>query len=104
MQNLLESLPKLPLNSKVYKDLLEAAGIYVFFADKKPIYIRKAINHNRRVSSYFDLDLSPKTEKMVSSANFLAYIRVESELESLLLEAKLIRAYTPHYVILAKDD
>lgn len=58
----------------------------------------------RRVSSYFDLDLEPKTARMISEANFISFIQVTSELEALLLEARLIRKYMPHYNIAAKDD
>src|SRR5688572_6688762 len=101
MKDLLESLPKIQITPDIYKSLPEGAGIYVFFTDRAPIYIGKAINLKRRVSSYFDLDLAPKTQKMVTSSNFLSIIRVESELESLLLEAKLIRKYLPHYNVLA---
>ncbi len=104
MPDLLESLLKIQITPDIHKTLPEGPGIYIFFADKTPIYIGKAINLKRRVSSYFDLDLAPKTEKMVNSANFLSFIRVESEFESLLLEARLIRKYMPHYNILAKDD
>jgi len=104
MQDLLKSLPKTQITPDIYKSLPEGPGIYVFFQNQIPIYIGKAINLKRRVSSYFDIDLAPKTEKMVSLANFLSYIRVESEFESLLLEAKLIRKYMPHYNVLAKDD
>ena len=80
------------------------AGIYIFFKDGTPIYIGKAINLKRRVISYFDLDLEPKTYKMISEATELAFLKVTSELESLLLEARLIRLYMPHYNIIAKDD
>jgi len=104
MQDLLKSLSKTHITPDIYKSLPEGPGIYVFFQDETPIYIGKAINLKRRVSSYFDLDLAPKTARMVSLANFLSYIRVESEFESLLLEAKLIRKYMPHYNVLAKDD
>lgn len=76
----------------------------MYFKDSKVIYIGKAINLKRRVSSYFDLDLEPKTAKMISEANFISFIQVTSELESLLLEARLIRQYMPHYNIAAKDD
>ncbi len=88
------SLPNLP----------ETAGVYLFKKSSRPIYVGKAINLKRRVSSYFDLDLEPKTSKMVSEADSLDFIRVNSELESLLLEAKLIRKHMPHYNIAAKDD
>jgi excinuclease ABC subunit C len=66
--------------------------------------VGKAINLKRRVSSYFDLNLEIKTARMISEATHLSYIQVGSELEALLLEAKLIRSYMPHYNIAAKDD
>jgi len=87
-----------------WKKIPETAGIYCYFDDKKVIYIGKAINLKHRVSSYFNLDLEPKTSRMISEANTISYIQVSSELEALLLEAKLIRKYMPHYNIAAKDD
>ncbi len=110
MPKLLETLPKVrvgPLREhlrEAYKSLPETAGVYVYFKDAEVIYIGKAINLRRRISSYFDLDLEPKTDRMISSANYLSFIQVESELESLLLEARLIRKYMPRYNIAAKDD
>lgn len=76
----------------------------MFFADKTPVYIGKAINLKRRLSSYFDLHLEPKTRRMVGEAKQLSYVQVTSELEALLLEARLIRKYMPKYNIAAKDD
>jgi excinuclease ABC subunit C len=104
MQDLLKSLPKIQLSTKVYNTFPDSAGVYVFFKDDYPIYIGKAINLKRRVSSYFDLDLEGKTASMVNEAQELSYIQVGSELEALLLEAKLIRSYMPKYNVAAKDD
>ena len=104
MQNLLEKLPKLPLIPEFFKSLPETAGIYTYFTKGKVIYVGKAINLKRRVSSYFDLDLDIKTSRMIGEATHLSYIQVSSELEALLLEARLIRAYMPRYNIAAKDD
>ncbi len=104
MKKLLEKLPKLKVSPAVYKKLPETAGIYVFFKKSVPIYIGKAINLKHRVSSYFDLDLEPKTGRMVRNADCLSFIKVTGELEALLLEAKLIRTYMPQYNIIAKDD
>jgi excinuclease ABC subunit C len=104
MTNLLTNLPKLEVTPQVFKRLPEGAGIYVYFKNSYPIYIGKAINLKRRVSSYFDLDLEVKTAKMMSETTKLSYIRVDSELEALLLEARLIRAYLPKYNIISKDD
>jgi excinuclease ABC subunit C len=104
MQKLLENLPKIKITPDFFKRLPETAGIYVYFSQSDVIYIGKAINLKRRVSSYFDLDLDIKTGKMISEATHLSFIQVASELEALLLEAKLIRLYMPHYNITAKDD
>ncbi len=110
MENLVKKLTKISLKqeqepkSSVVHSLPESAGIYVFFKDSLPIYVGKAINLKRRVGSYFDLDLEVKTRKMVSEATHLSFIQVASELEALLLEARLIRKYMPHFNIAAKDD
>ncbi|QQG41255.1 MAG: GIY-YIG nuclease family protein [Candidatus Woesebacteria bacterium] len=110
MQSLVEKLTKIPLKQgqrrkpSVVYSLPESAGVYVFFKDGLPIYVGKAINLKRRVGSYFDLDLEVKTDRMVKEATDLSFIQVASELEALLLEARLIRKYMPHYNIEAKDD
>lgn len=104
MKKLPENLIKTEITPKYYRHLPENAGIYIFFKNKIPIYIGKAINLKRRVASYFDLDLEGKTSKMVKEANRFSFIQVTSELEALLLEAKLIRTYMPKYNIAAKDD
>jgi excinuclease ABC subunit C len=117
MKKLLENLEKISLrqaqdqpskNKNIrphfWKSLPETPGVYVYFNVQKVIYIGKAINLKRRVGSYFDLNLEPKTERMISEATHVSYIQVASELESLLLEARLIRAYMPYYNVAAKDD
>ncbi len=104
MKNFLEKLVKIKIVPKIYNNLPENAGVYVFFKNDLPIYIGKAVNLKRRVSSYFDLELEVKTARMISEANELSFIQVESELEAFLLEARLIRKYMPKYNIAAKDD
>lgn len=108
MKNLVKELKKVPLDadnrSRVTKSLPETPGVYIFFKNEVPIYVGKAVNLKRRIRTYFDLDLEPKTKRMVTQANFLSWIKVDSELESLLLEARLIRGLMPHYNIQAKDD
>jgi len=104
MTDLLESLSKIKISPKFYKSLPETAGVYIFLTGSLPIYIGKAINLKRRVSSYFDIDLEIKTARMVSEAVELSFVRVASELEALLLEAKLIRMYMPKYNVISKDD
>lgn len=89
---------------KSLPDLPETAGVYLFKKDANVIYVGKAINLKSRVKSYFDLHLLEKTEKMVNKATNLDFIKVDSELEALLLEAKLIKKYMPDYNIISKDD
>lgn len=104
MQKLLESLPKTKITPDFIKGIPETPGIYAYFKNNQVLYVGKAINLKRRISSYFDMDLEPKTAKMISEATHLSFIKVDSELEALLLEAKLIRSYMPHYNIISKDD
>lgn len=104
MKDLLKNLPRIPVTPKVYLTLPESPGVYIYYKNSLPIYVGKAINLKRRVSSYFSLDLEPKTASLMKEANELSYIQVTSELEALLLEARLIRAHMPHYNIAAKDD
>jgi len=83
----------------------ENAGVY-FFCDKKGniLYIGKAKNLKSRLSSYFNNDLIYKTKKMVAGADCIKTINVNSEIEALLLEAKLVRKYMPKYNSQLKDD
>ncbi|MBR1553810.1 MAG: excinuclease ABC subunit C, partial [Oscillospiraceae bacterium] len=94
------------LRSKTAK-LTDASGVYLM-KDKQNqiIYIGKAKNLHRRVSSYFRKDANhlPKVEKMVSHVWDYDFIVTDSEYEALLLECSLIKQHQPHYNILLKDD
>ena len=68
------------------------------------IYVGKAKNLKRRVSSYFNKSHTGKTKALVENINDFEYIVTESETESLLLEINLIKKYTPKYNILLKDN
>lgn len=64
----------------------------------------KAINLKKRVSSYFlNKDLGEKTKALVSQIKKIKTISVNSEVESFLLEERLIKKYTPKYNISLKD-
>lgn len=76
------------------------------FLDKKNevIYVGKAINLKERVSSYFSAkDLGEKTRILVSQISKIKTIEVTSELESFLLEERLIKKYGPKYNIKLTD-
>lgn len=92
---------------KVQISLLpDAPGVYQYF-DKtgKIIYVGKAKNLKKRVSSYFNKNQeNNKTRILVSHIHQLKFIVVESELDALLLENNLIKTYQPKYNIALKDD
>ena len=72
--------------------------------NNKVIYVGKAKNLKRRVSSYFNKKHTGKTKALVENIKDFEYIVTESEVESLLLEINLIKKYTPKYNILLKDN
>ena len=68
------------------------------------IYVGKAKNLKRRLSSYFRGTHTGKTQKMISNIAYFKYIVTNTELESFILEINLIKKYNPKYNILLKDD
>lgn len=72
--------------------------------NNKVIYVGKAKNLKRRVSSYFNREHTGKTKALVENIKDFEYIVTESEVESLLLEINLIKKYSPKYNILLKDN
>ena len=68
------------------------------------IYVGKAKDLHRRVSSYFNRTHTGKTAKMVSEVVDFTYIVAGSETEAFIMEINLIKQYDPKYNILLKDD
>lgn len=68
------------------------------------IYVGKAKDLHRRLSSYFNRTQIGKTKKMVSEIADFTYIVAGSELEAFVLELNLIKEFNPKYNILLKDD
>lgn len=68
------------------------------------IYVGKAKDLKKRISSYFNKIQTGKTLKLVEDIYDFDYIITSSELESLILEINLIKKYNPKYNILLKDD
>ncbi|MGM9999986.1 MAG: excinuclease ABC subunit UvrC [Marinilabiliaceae bacterium] len=81
-------------------------GVYQYFdRSGKIIYVGKAKNLKRRVSSYFIKNKqTPKTTILVSKICHIHHIVVNSEEDALLLENNLIKQHKPRYNILLKDD
>ena len=88
------------------KRLPSTPGVYNYYDDiGKIIYIGKAKNLKRRVSSYFTKNHDNlKTKILVSKIYDFKYILVETEVDALLLENNLIKKHQPKYNILLKDD
>lgn len=85
--------------------LPEKPGCYQYFdEDGKVIYVGKAKNLRRRVSSYFYKEHADrKTRILVRQIRSIKYIVVDSEGDALLLENSLIKEYQPRYNVLLKD-
>ncbi len=85
--------------------LPESPGVYQYFnSEGTIIYVGKAVNLKRRVSSYFNkVHDSVKTNILVRHIHDLKYIVVNSENEALLLENNLIKKHQPRYNVLLKD-
>ncbi|MCQ2606401.1 MAG: excinuclease ABC subunit UvrC [Bacteroidales bacterium] len=96
IEHIKEQLATLPTNP----------GVYQYF-DKNDtlIYVGKAKNLKRRVSSYFNKEQThPKTRVLVSKIVTIKHFIVASEQDALLLENNLIKKYKPRYNVLLKDD
>jgi excinuclease ABC, C subunit len=97
-------------NDKIKQKLLvlpHSPGVYQFFnAAGKIIYVGKAKDLKRRVSSYFLSRVSDniKLQVMVNKIVDIKHIVVATESDALLLENNLIKKYQPKYNILLKDD
>lgn len=68
------------------------------------IYVGKAKNLKRRVSSYFNKIHTGKTKALVDTIDDFTYIVTKTDAESFILEINLIKKYSPKYNILLKDD
>ncbi|MDE5659537.1 MAG: excinuclease ABC subunit UvrC [Muribaculaceae bacterium] len=81
-------------------------GVYTYYdAEGSVIYVGKAINLKRRVSSYFNRTHdSVRTNLLVRAIADVSYIVVPTEQDALNLENSMIKEYKPRYNVLLKDD
>jgi excinuclease ABC subunit C len=85
--------------------LPDKPGIYQFLdSTGTVIYVGKAKNLRKRVTSYFSKNQSGKTIVLLRKANDIRHIVVDNESDALLLENNLIKKHQPRYNILLKDD
>ncbi|MBO3272809.1 excinuclease ABC subunit UvrC, partial [Hymenobacter defluvii] len=79
-------------------------GIYKYFDDEGIIYVGKAVDIRKRVSSYFTKqDHNKKTQQLVKNIKRIEFTIVDNESEAFLLENNLIKQHQPKYNILLKD-
>lgn len=96
LKNIVLSMPEKPGSYQYYDDLRENGG--------QIIYVGKAKNLKRRVSSYFHKEADRfKTKVLVSKIKDISYTVVNTEEDALLLENSLIKKYNPRYNVLLKD-
>jgi excinuclease ABC subunit C len=87
------------------KSLPQSPGIYKFFSKEKIIYIGKAKNLKKRVSSYFGNSVKDrKTEKIKLLTDKVETFSTLTEAEALILEQSLIKENLPRFNILLRDD
>ena len=96
---------KAPSMKKLYEKLPETPGVYIMKGKKgKILYIGKAVNLKRRVSSYFQKAHNARLEKLVNEIKKIDVEQTDSALEALILESALIKKHRPEYNIREKDD
>lgn len=91
--------------ASILKTLPTSPGVYQYFDETgELIYVGKAKNLKRRVSSYFSKEQTGKTRLLVSKIRDIRFTVVGSEAEAFLLENNFIKQYKPRYNIMLKDD
>ena len=100
-----ENEARLARLKSIVASMPEKPGSYQYYdADHTIIYVGKAKNLKRRVSSYFHREVDRyKTKVLVSRIHDISYTVVNTEEDALLLENSLIKKYNPRYNVLLKD-
>lgn len=100
-----ENEARLARLKSIVASMPEKPGSYQYYdADHTIIYVGKAKNLKRRVSSYFHREVDRyKTKVLVSKTHDISYTVVNTEEDALLLENSLIKKYNPRYNVLLKD-
>lgn len=93
------------VDPKTYRTLPETPGVYMMKgADGAIMYVGKAGNLRRRVSSYFERPHDVRIQTLVSKIHKIDIRQTDTALEALILEAELIKTLTPPFNVREKDD
>jgi excinuclease ABC subunit C len=88
-----------------YKSLPETPGVYIMKdADGRVLYVGKAGNLRRRVSSYFERPHDVRIQTLVTKIRRIDHEDTDTALEALILEAELIKKLRPPFNVREKDD
>ena len=100
-----DNLKRAAYLKNIVLNMPEKPGTYQFYDNEKTIiYVGKAKNLKRRVSSYFHKEVDRfKTKVLVSKIHDISYSVVKTEEDALLIENQLIKQYKPKYNVLLKD-
>lgn len=100
-----DNLKRTAYLKNIVLNMPEKPGTYQFYDNEKAIiYVGKAKNLKRRVSSYFHKEVDRfKTKVLVSKIHDISYSVVKTEEDALLIENQLIKQYKPKYNVLLKD-
>ena len=80
-------------------DIPESSGVYLMKKNNKVIYVGKAKNLKKRVSSYFNrVHESEKTNELVKNIEDIEFFLTNTEIDALLLENNLIKKYSPLFI------
>lgn len=88
---------------KKIKSAPKIAGVYIFYNDKSPLYVGKASNLKNRLQNYLQIT-DIKTKSLHQEADRLRLIKLDSNIEALIVESQLIKKLKPKYNVLFKDD
>jgi excinuclease ABC subunit C len=91
------------LKKDAFSRLPEMVGVYCFKGRRNILYIGKAVNIRTRVKNHFGQP-NFRDNLFINQTEKVGYIKTDSEVEALLLEAKLIKVFQPKYNVLWRDD
>ena len=93
------------MNSSDYKQFPETPGVYLMKdAEGRILYVGKAGNLRRRVSSYFERPHDVRIQTLVARIATIDHRDTDTAIEALILEAELIRKFSPPFNVKEKDD